>query len=180
MKKKQKAKLKKILWVSVKGIIVLLAFYGLVSVAQNLNDWRIKRALTTPASAVAPAPTFTPEDWLNAVNAERAKAGVVPLTLDARLNASAQQKANELSSEPDTDGNPHTNSKGVQGYTYIHQSLNCTYASENIVWNYASVPSGIEWWLGSPAHRTAMLDSQYTLTGFGTSGSFTVEHFCAI
>lgn len=131
--------------------------------------------LSTPAK-----PYISNQEWLSAINSERQKVGVAPLQLDARLNTSAQRKAAEMASEG-LDSTPHANKQGIAGYTYAEKAdPNCTYVSENIIWDYKSVPDAVNWWMNSSTHRQAILDFKYTTTGFGSAGIFTVEHFCAL
>ncbi len=63
----------------------------------------------------------------------------------------------------------------------IDSGLKCTYQSENITEDTTS-QGAINDWLGSKAHREAMLSNRYELVGFGISKSpdytFFVAHFC--
>lgn len=121
----------------------------------------------------------TPQDWLVAINKKRLEAGIPPLQLDARLNTSSQQKADEMLKEG-LDDSPHENSQGVHGYTYAIATAHCIYASENILWGFDDIESGLDWWMNSPAHKAAILDPKYKTTGFGIVDGYTVEHFCQI
>ena len=165
------------------GVALLLSLSIIPAIIINSRTPLIFNTPSTSAPAVTPAVVPpTASDWLTAVNAERVKAGVPTLSIDHRLNDSAQKKANELQAEG-LDDSPHVNNAGVQGYSYGHEAIPaCTYVSENIIWSYYTIPNAINWWLHSDSHRAAMLDSRYTLTGFGTSsdGKFTVEHFCQV
>lgn len=138
-------------------------------------------SLATNTPVVSESPKVpTPQDWLDAVNAERLKVGVPPLVLDQRLNQSAQRKANEMNLEG-LDDTPHVNNQGVHGYAYAHESIpSCIVVSENLLWEYYTTIGGVNAWLKSPEHKKAMLDPKYTLTGFGIKGEFVVEHFCQI
>jgi uncharacterized protein YkwD len=135
----------------------------------------------TPVQAVPQPPTVS--ELLILINVERAKVGVKPLVIDERLNQSAQYKADdELSRNYFGHYDPVTGK--ANGLAKIEQLTGklCTYVSENLVWNKdkstMSSSEAISWWMGSTPHRTALLDSKYTLTGFGINKYVIVEHFC--
>lgn len=126
-----------------------------------------------------PAPTTTPpappsvQELLILTNAERAKVGVAPLTIDPRLNASAQAKADELAR---TNHFQHIAPDGKRGITYIPADvLGCQYVSENLAM-YDMTP--VDGWMGSPPHRAAILDPKYDLVGFANNGIYWTQHFC--
>lgn len=113
------------------------------------------------------------------VNDERLKNGLQPLIRDSRLDASAKAKANDMAKyQYNAHKNPITDKSG---YTYVIDfapSL-CTFASENLSWDYTSEQLAILGWIGSKPHHDAILDSRYTLTGVAVTGSKVVQHFCA-
>lgn len=122
----------------------------------------------------------TTAQLLSLVNAERAKHGVAPLKEDARLDASAQMKANdEVAYNYFGHVSPHD---GKQGYLYINDvDINCTTDSENLTENLPNVNTAqqaVYSWIQSPPHHAAMIEAKYTLTGFGIAGNEIVEHFC--
>jgi len=158
---------------------------SVVLVAALLGMWFV----TTPKDQQPnslPAPTVevqkpaTVEELLSLVNAERAKVGVAPLVLDERLNQSAQRKADDMV-KYNYFGHVSPND-GMHGYEYINETdISCKTDSENIRENekqYNNVDIAVAAWKNSKAHREAMLDPKYKLTGFGISGTRYVEHFC--
>lgn len=56
----------------------------------------------------------------------------------------------------------------------------CSKSSENIYWGRATntTQGALNWWMNSKPHHDAILNSEYTLTGFGIAGNKVVEHFC--
>ena len=131
----------------------------------------------------------TRAELLKLVNAERKKAGVAPLKEDKRLDWSAQQKADDMVRYNYSSHISPTNSPfaGIHGYEFIDKSgLKCVLEGENLVGTTADNNSSsyaIEKWVKSVAHYKAMIDSRYTITGFGiaqTSGNSAVlvQHFC--
>lgn len=165
---------------------ILLTILALVvSIVIGTSAAYIYLGSTGASRQVAQTPTPTPkpatkEELLALVNEERAKAGVAPLVVDERLNQSAQRKADDMTKY--NYFNHISPNDGKNGYEYVYDTgIYCKYAGENLTQNY----SYYEWdsravrsWMNSKSHRDAMLDSRYTLTGFGKSGVNVVEHFC--
>ena len=126
---------------------------------------------------------LTPEALLERANIERAAVGVAPLTLDNNVQKSAQLKADDM-----TDRNYRSHflpedpkaTLTPEMASYIEPV--CTESSENYVYDTTddtqSVDEAFEWWMNSPSHKKAILDPQYTKTGFGISGSIVVQRFC--
>lgn len=140
-------------------------------------------APTAPQTIISAIPKVQPPtvaELLSLVNKERAKNGVAPLIEDARLDASAQRKADD---EVKYNYFGHVSpNDGKQGYTYIMDNAPglCSYTSENLRQN-GSVNSSqavIDGWISSKPHHDAMISSNYSLTGFGISGNQIAEHFC--
>lgn len=128
-----------------------------------------------------PIQKATVDELLARVNEERAKVGVSPMTIDTRLNQSAQVKADDMLKYDYLD---HVSpNDGRHGYEYIADAgLNCKVGSENLSWNTdkssITTDQAVTWWLGSEAHRNAMLNPSYSRTGFGLVNHVVVEHFC--
>lgn len=130
------------------------------------------------------------QEMLELVNQERAKVGVVPLKLDERLSASAQEKADDMQNRGYYD---HKSPDGIEGYSLVfkHMPSKCRYASENLAEvsttdsKFGSSRFTIDNWMHSTkGHREAILDAKYSLVGFGISKQghdlIVVQHFCQI
>ena len=130
------------------------------------------------------------QEMLELVNQERAKVGVAPLRLDERLNASAQEKADDMQNRGYYD---HKSPDRIEGYSLVfkHMQNRCRYASENLA--KVSTADGkignsrftIDNWMRSTkGHREAILDAKYSLVGFGISKQgydlIVVQHFCEL
>ena len=126
------------------------------------------------------------QEILELVNKERTKVGVAPLKLDERLNASAQEKADDMQNRDYYD---HKSPDGIEGYSLVfkHMPNKCRYASENlanILIPDSNSRNPISTWMSSTkGHREAILDKDYDLVGFGVSkdkygNSLIVQHFC--
>lgn len=128
----------------------------------------------------------TADDLLKLVNEERAKAGVPSLQIDSRLNTSAQRKADD-EAKYNYFGHVSPNDN-KHGYEYISETdIACKTDSENLhdgTGDYSTAIGTVNGWMGSPAHKAAMLSANYSLTGFGVAlmadgkTVTVVEHFC--
>lgn len=128
----------------------------------------------------------TADELFTLINEERTKAGVPPLTRDARLDQSAQLKADDM-----RDGgyyghnNPTT---GKKGNSYINDTMpgECSYINENlnqVTGTYVTKEKVVQGWMESDSHRNEMLSPRYTLTGFAVvepkkGELLAVQHFC--
>ncbi len=123
------------------------------------------------------------QEILELVNKERAKVGAAPLKLDERLNASAQEKADDMISRNYRD---HLSPEGVHGYELVfkHTGGECRHAGENLAWRtdntVGTTRSAFNWWMSSKPHRKAIQDSKYTKTGIGINKDIVVQHFCEL
>lgn len=126
------------------------------------------------------------QEMLELANQERAKVSVAPLKLDERLNASAQEKADDMQNRGYYD---HKSPDGIEGYSLVfkHMPNKCRYASENlanILIPDSNSRNPISTWMSSTkGHREAILDKDYDLVGFGIAkdkygNSLIVQHFC--
>ena len=71
------------------------------------------------------------QEMLELVNQERAKVGAAPLKLDERLNASAQEKADDMQNRGYYG---HVSPEGTRGTLFVfkHMPSKCRYAGENL------------------------------------------------
>lgn len=60
------------------------------------------------------------QEMLELVNQERAKVGVAPLRLDERLNASAQEKADDMQNRDYYD---HKSPDSIEGYSLVFKHM---------------------------------------------------------
>lgn len=116
----------------------------------------------------------------NLVNAEREKAGVLPLVRDARLDATAQTRADDMVARNYFSHNdPVTNANLVD---ILLTQKQCASSSENISQMEDHTGDNnidtINGWMGSESHRNAILDQQYDISGIAVTGNKVVQHFC--
>lgn len=128
------------------------------------------------------------QEMLELVNKERVKVGVAPLKIDERLNASAQEKADDMQAR---DYYGHESPDGIEGFSLVfrHMPGKCRYASENLATLLVPISNSrkaIDGWMSSTkGHREAILDKKYDLVGFGIAkdkhgNSLVVQHFCEL
>ncbi|WP_308638504.1 CAP domain-containing protein [Paenibacillus silvisoli] len=102
---------------------------------------------------------------LQAVNAERAKAGLGALTLNASLSKVAQTKSQDMrdknyfSHDSPTYGSPFDMMKQF--------GINYSYAGENIAAGQKGVQAVMTAWMNSPGHKANILSPNFTQLGVG-------------
>ena len=170
-------------------LIQLIGVAGAVWLIANLNSQKpteAARVQTAPEKDKYDVGPPDAQEMLELVNEERAKVGVAPLRLDERLNASAQEKADDMQNRDYYD---HKSPDGTEGYSLVfkHMPNKCRYASENlanILIPDSNSRNPISTWMSSTkGHREAILDKDYDLVGFGIAkdkygNSLIVQHFC--
>lgn len=100
---------------------------------------------------------------VNLVNAERAKVGLAPLTLDTTVTKAAQVRAEEIVSSFS-----HTRPNGTSFATALKEA-GASYrgAGENIAWGQKSPEAVMNAWMNSDGHRANILDKNFTTIGVG-------------
>jgi len=97
------------------------------------------------------------------VNAERAKEGLSPLTLDAELTKAAQIRAEET-----VTSFSHTRPNGTSFSTVLTQSgISYRRAGENIAYGYPSPEAVVDAWMNSEGHRANIMNSNFNKIGIG-------------
>lgn len=105
---------------------------------------------------------------LGGTNAARANQSLAPFTLNTRLNASAQAKADDMATK---DYWAHVAPDGTQPWFFFKQAgYDYTRAGENLAYGFATSQSAIEGWLNSPPHRANIM-GDYTEVGFGIASA---------
>mgnify|MGYP000871518715 FL=1 len=154
-----------------KAIISITAVLSLLLIGSGLFVMNADSTPNvTPVATVQPVQKPQPptvDELLRLVNEERAKVGVAPLVIDARLNQSAQKKADDMVKN---NYFAHVSPvDGRQGYTYIFDVMpECKEGSENYYFHdkRASSELALDWWRQSPPHIKAIRDPNYYSTGF--------------
>lgn len=108
------------------------------------------------------------------VNAERAKAGVSPLTLDnGALQNIANLRAKELAVKY-----AHERPDGTYCSDAIKQAgISCMLVGENIANQYGDGYAVMQTWMNSPLHRSNILEANFTSIAIGVYGNYYVQLF---
>ena len=130
----------------------------------------------------AGTPSATAEAWqaemLAAVNAERARAGVAALCLNAKLSASAQAHI-EDKVRSKFAGDPHVGSDGSKAWDRARRAgYKDGFIGENIAAGTPSIAEAMAGWMDSPPHRANIVRDGFLHLGVGlTAGKFWAQEF---
>lgn len=119
----------------------------------------------------------TEQAVLDLTNAERAKAGLKPLQIDAALQKSARQKSTDMATKnyfshtSPTYGSPFDQMK-ANGITYRS-------AAENIAMGQRTAQEVVNAWMNSEGHRKNILTPGFTHIGIGhdANGNYWTQQF---
>jgi len=126
----------------------------------------LSSAIKNPTGGVlAYATSMSINGLHSSTNGERSGNGVAALSLNSKLNAAAQAKANDMAarnywSHNTPEGNPPWTFIEAQGYSY--QKL-----GENLAAGFSSDSAAIAGWMASPPHKANLLDPAFTEVGYG-------------
>lgn len=120
------------------------------------------------ASQVSPAPADSSEDpnvqkIVDLVNAERAKAGLTPLTKDPTVCSAAAIRAQEIYTNfahERPDGSKYKTALDQVGADYRG-------SGENVAYGYRTADAVMSGWMNSEGHRNNILHEKYTTIGVG-------------
>ena len=100
---------------------------------------------------------------VNLVNAERAKEGLTPLTIDTKVQAAAQVRAKECEQLFS-----HTRPNGSSFSTALkEQNVSYKSAGENIAWGQKTPKEVVTAWMNSAGHRANIMNKNFTTIGVG-------------
>ena len=162
------------------------SIYAIGVAIATLNNQPVAATIPTELPPTSSELPLTRDNLLRLVNEERARTGASPLVIDEMLNTSAQWKAEDMEKfnyfghvKPGTEGN--------EALSYLARldgasGDRCGYIAENLAWRTGgpahTATGAFNSWVGSEAHYSAMIDPEYTLTGFGITHGIAVQHFC--
>jgi uncharacterized protein YkwD len=109
------------------------------------------------------------------VNEQRAKVGIAPLTLDAKIVAVSQDYAEKMATEgffshTSPDSSTMSSRLRAGGVSY-------GWAGENIAMGQSSPSSVMQAWMNSSGHRANILNSHYKKLGVGAYQKYWVQDF---
>lgn len=103
-------------------------------------------------------------DLLKYTNNKRLNAGVGELTVNSKLTAAAQQKAEYMFKH---NYWAHIAPDGTDPWSFIiGQDYDYLYAGENLAKNFSASKDVVEAWYKSPSHRENLISGKYTDVGF--------------
>lgn len=135
------------------GILIIVLHVGL--------GFLIRRGILS--SVLGYSSDITQAKVLSATNEQRVQAGLKPLTVNSKLTAAAQAKANDMLAHQYWS---HTSPTGKSPWSFVKGSgYSYGVAGENLARNFADTPGMVNAWLGSATHRENLLSNKYTETG---------------
>ncbi|OAB27455.1 hypothetical protein PMSD_23400 [Paenibacillus macquariensis subsp. defensor] len=158
---------------------LLVAVLALTVVVPAYPAERASAASATMASQGG----FTQDqlDGLAYLNEIRAKVGVGPLELDARLTQASQAHAAYYNTTHFEGLSAHREEPGTAGFTGVKAGERGkaagwpnTSVAEVMSFNNATTREAIDSWLSTAYHRRIILDDQYTSVGIGLQGGTAV------
>lgn len=97
------------------------------------------------------------------VNAERAKAGLAPLTLNSEISKAAETRAGEIQTSFS-----HTRPGGKSFSTVLTEAgISYRASGENIAYGQSTASKVMSDWMNSSGHRANILNSSFTQIGVG-------------
>jgi uncharacterized protein YkwD len=123
--------------------------------------------VTSPAQKVNPrVPVLSAREVLAAINGNRAHEHLMPLAIDARLTAAAQEKLADMLRRHYFD---HQNPEGK--YIWDTLARKCAYrmTAENLARGFSDEDAMEKSWMRSAPHRENILNPKYRLTGIAVS-----------
>lgn len=121
-----------------------------------------------PASAACPVPARSAGDartLVGLINAQRAAAGLGPLTLSAPLSEIAQRHACDNAARQTVS---HDGSDGSDLAQRLRRGgIAVLMAAENTGLGFSSPRIALDWWMASPPHRANILHPEITQIGIG-------------
>ncbi|MEU0602648.1 CAP domain-containing protein [Streptomyces sp. NPDC006393] len=137
-------------------------------------------ATATPSQS-APQPTATASGdtarVVQLVNAERAKVGCSPLTVNADLTKAAQAHSEDMAAHRNMS---HTGSDGSSpGDRITRAGYTWSSYGENVAYGYSTPEQVMSAWMNSPGHRENILNCGYKEIGVGLAqpGSYWTQDF---
>ena len=109
-------------------------------------------------------------------NAERAKQGLAPLTLNTELSKVARTKSQDMKNKNYFDHNSPTYGSPFDMMKSF--GISYTSAGENIAMGQKTPEQVVQAWMDSPGHRANIMNSSFTHIGVGyvASGNYWTQH----
>lgn len=113
------------------------------------------------------------QEVVNLVNAERAKEGLSPLSIDSKVTAAAQVRATEIKTSFS-----HTRPDGRSCFTALAEAgASYSGAGENIAIGQKTPSEVVTAWMNSPGHRANIMKPNFKYIGVGINGTAWAQMF---
>ncbi len=144
-------------------VLCALGLYGLATI----ND-ETKQVNTATGSSgkqgYIEGLVFTKDELLESTNIVRSDNSKAPLTLNAKLNASAQRKCEDMIKRNYWS---HNSPDGIEPWHFINESgYQYSKSGENLAYGFPSENAVVNGWMNSELHRKNLMDD-FTEVGFG-------------
>jgi len=174
--------MKRIVFITLIALAIPVAGLSMVAlIGANIGKEQAIAQAEQPKSKYEVGPPDA-QELLELVNAERARVGVAPLAIDDNVQKSAQLKADDMNNGNYFGHIMPSTGKVLNDEMKALLVSTCADSSENITDNTVAIDNyslmSFNSWKNSAPHYKAMIDPNYTLTGFGISGTKVVQHFC--
>ncbi|MGK5738850.1 CAP domain-containing protein [Micromonospora sp. URMC 103] len=130
-----------------------------------------RAAPSTGSTTAAPATGVSAQarEVVDLVNAERAKAGCNPVSIDDKLMTAAQGHSQDQADHQDMS---HDGSDGSDPGERIERvGYEWRTYGENVAWNQKTPAAVMDAWMNSPGHRANILNCAFTEIGVGIASS---------
>lgn len=158
------------------GLSIILAILAVIIGVIVFYPQPTEKPVQSAVNGVRTLEPLNANEIFELVNQERARAGVPALVRDSRLDGTAQIRADDMHTRQYLGHRDPVTQENL--VNILKSQKQCVYASENISAYQNNQDDVIKSWLDSVAHREAMLDSKYTLSGIAISNRIIVQHFC--
>ncbi len=135
-----------------------------------------KPATTQPTQSSSSVSAYE-KKVVELTNAERAKQGLAPLTLDTELSKVARIKSQDMQNKNYFDHNSPTYGSPFDMMKSF--GISYTSAGENIAMGQKTPEQVVQAWMDSPGHRANIMNSSFTHIGVGyvASGNYWTQQF---
>ena len=143
----------------------------------NTNTTTTNKPATTQPTQSTSSVSAYEKKVVELTNAERAKQGLAPLTLNTELSKVARTKSQDMKNKNYFDHNSPTYGSPFDMMKSF--GISYTSAGENIAMGQKTPEQVVQAWMDSPGHRANIMNSSFTQIGVGyvASGNYWTQMF---
>lgn len=160
-KKVSRHDFEKVYWPYLPVLLVLILLFSIAA-----QSGMISATLKNPVGRVLDyATSMSISQLLASTNTERSSDGIPKLSLNSKLTAAAQAKAEDMANRNYWS---HNTPEGEAPWIFpANQNYDYQKLGENLAAGFTDAQSTVNGWMGSPGHKANMLDTAFTQVGFG-------------